>query len=175
MQITIGGTPGSGKSVIAKFLAEKFNLKYYSIGNIRRELAKKRGLTILQYNLLNEDTDTEVDNFQKQLSKQDNIIVEGRLAFHFLPRSIKIFLEVSPEVAAKRILKDPRDSESQYKSEHDLVNDIKKRKENDRQRYLKLYNIDPYEKSNFDFVLDTSNLSLDEVKNRVPEFIKANG
>jgi cytidylate kinase len=171
MQITIGGTPGSGKSVIAKYLAEKFNLKYYSIGNIRRELAKKRGLTILEYNQLDEDTDTEVDNFQKELSKEEDIIVEGRLAFYFLPQSIKIFLDVSPEEAADRIFNDPRDSESSYLSKKELVIDIVKRKENDKERYKKLYGIDPYDKKNFDFVLDTTNLSLEEVKDQVLKFI----
>ena len=46
MQITIGGMPGSGKSTIGKMLAKSLGYKYYSIGEIRRELAQKRGLTM---------------------------------------------------------------------------------------------------------------------------------
>jgi cytidylate kinase len=174
MQITIGGMPGSGKSVIGKYLAEKLNLKFYSIGNIRRELAQKRGLTILEFNKLNEDTDTEVDNYQKELGeKESDIIVDGRLAFHFLPNSKKIFLYVTPEEAAKRIFKDQRSSESKYKSEEQIVNDIKIRTNNDKERYMKYYNINPYKKSNFDLYLDTTNLTIEEVKQKVLDFVKS--
>lgn len=44
MIITISGYPGSGKSTIADIIAKKLKLKRYSVGNFRRELAKKRGI-----------------------------------------------------------------------------------------------------------------------------------
>ena len=69
MKVTIGGMPGSGKSIVGRALAQVLGYKFYSMGDIRRELAKKRGLTISQYNDLEEDTDTPVDDFQRELGK----------------------------------------------------------------------------------------------------------
>lgn len=168
MQITIGGMPGSGKSTIGKMLAKSLGYKYYSIGEIRRELAQKRGLTIIEYNELKEDTDKEADEFQKNdLAKKDNIIVEGRLAFHFLPKSIKLFLDVDLKVAAKRIFLDPRSSEKNYSSEAEVHKGLKRRMGNDIERYFLKYGIDAFNRKNFDHVIDTSNVSLEEVERKV--------
>ena len=52
MKLTLSGKPGSGKSVVADILAEKLNLKRYSVGNYRREMAKKRGMTLAEFNKL---------------------------------------------------------------------------------------------------------------------------
>ncbi len=37
---------------------------------------------------------------------EDQFILDGRLAFHYVPHSFKIFLTVPPEEAAKRIYHD---------------------------------------------------------------------
>ncbi len=168
MQITIGGMPGSGKSIIGKMLAKSLGYKYYSIGEIRRELAQKRGLTIIEYNELKEDTDKEADDFQRNdLAKKDNIIVEGRLAFHFLPKSIKFFFDADLKVAAERIFLDPRSSEKKYSSETEVYKDLKRRMDNDIERYFVKYGIDAFNRKNFDHVIDTSNVSLEEVEKKV--------
>jgi cytidylate kinase len=48
MIISIGGTHGSGKSTIAKMLAKKLNWPHYYMGGLRRETAKKKGLTLAE-------------------------------------------------------------------------------------------------------------------------------
>jgi len=91
MRITINGIAGSGKSTVAKYLAKRFKLKYYGMGEIRREMAKKRGITLSELDKLGEKksfTDKLEDNFQKKLRKKDNIIVDGRLSWYFIPNSI---------------------------------------------------------------------------------------
>jgi cytidylate kinase len=107
MIISISGAEGSGKSTIAKMLAEKLGWPRYYIGGIRREKAKERGLTLEEYNKLGEtdpSTDLEVDEYQKKLGEtQDNFIIEGRTSWHFIPHSFKIFLDVSFEEGARRI------------------------------------------------------------------------
>ena len=50
--ITISGMLGSGKSTVAKILAQKLDYGYYSTGNAQREIAQKRGLTTLELNQL---------------------------------------------------------------------------------------------------------------------------
>ncbi|MCX6797924.1 MAG: AAA family ATPase [Candidatus Falkowbacteria bacterium] len=54
MIISISGNHGSGKSTIAESLADKLNWPRYYMGGLRRAAAKKRGLTLAEYNKLGE-------------------------------------------------------------------------------------------------------------------------
>lgn len=107
MIITISGTAGSGKSTVAKLLAKELDLKHYSIGDLMRKIAEERGLTLLELSKKAEespDIDQELDKSQIELGKkQDNFVIDGRLSFHFIPSSYKVFLKVSDNEAAKRI------------------------------------------------------------------------
>ena len=49
MKITLCGKGGSGKSVIAKTLAEEYSLKHYSTGDYMRRLAMEQGCTIEEF------------------------------------------------------------------------------------------------------------------------------
>jgi len=173
MQISICGTPGSGKSTVAKIVAQKLGYKYYSVGEIRREMAKKRGLTIDEFNSLPEDTDTEFDEYQKKLGKtEDNFVIEGRLSFHFVPNSIKFYLVCDLGVAAERIYKNQRSTEKPYKSIEDAKKEIEERIKQDNQRYFKRYGLRPYHASHYDYVIDTTNISIEEVVQEILEKIK---
>lgn len=171
MIITLTGVPGSGKTTAAKKLSEKFDLKWYSMGNMRREMAQARGMTIDEFNVLGETekfTDEEVDNFQTELGKtQDDFIADGRVSWHFIPNSFKVFLDVDTAVSAERIFKDSkegnRESEGEYASVEEVQEKIEHRMESDKNRYLKYYEVDYLDHSNYDLVVDTSNINPDEV------------
>jgi len=175
MIITISGKPGAGKSTIAKELSKEFKLKHYSMGDLMREIAKRRGITLMQLNrlnLANKTIDNQLDEMQKKLGKEeDNMIIDGRLSFHFIPNSIKIFLEVSLEKAAERIFNDQRDTERKYKTLNDAKIAIKKREEGDRERYLNHYNIDCFNRDNFDIIFNTTNFKLDETVKKLINMI----
>ena len=49
MIISFGGAHGSGKSTIAKKIAEKLSWPRYYMGGLRREAAQKRGMTLEEY------------------------------------------------------------------------------------------------------------------------------
>ena len=89
MIITINGTPGSGKSTVAKFLAKKLKLRHYSMCDLRRKMALEKGMTIDELNKIGEKeawTDKDADNCQKKLGKkEDNFIIDGRLSWFFIP------------------------------------------------------------------------------------------
>jgi len=94
MIITISGEPGSGKSTIAKALAEKFNLKLYSEGDFFRELAEEKGVSLLELNKMAEDDpsiDEAVEEKAKKLVEEakDDFVIDGRTAFRLLPKLIK--------------------------------------------------------------------------------------
>jgi len=174
MIITISGTPGSGKSTMAKKLVERYKLEYYSMGRVMRDIAKKRGIDFLKLTEIakkDASVDKEIDKYQKDLGKKDNILVDSRIGFFFIPNSIKIFLKVDEKEAAKRIMKYEREDEK-YKDEKEAVKAIKKRMNAEKERYKKYYGINNFrDKKNYDFVLDTTNLSIEEVFERILRFI----
>lgn len=184
MIISISGAEGAGKSTIAKMLAAKLGWPRYYMGGIRREKARERGLTLEEYNKLGEtdpSTDLEVDEYQKKLGEsQDDFVIEGRTSWHFIPRSFKIFLDVSFEEGAKRILAaleqdDSRNEGKNLKTYEDVLASLKARRESDRVRYAKYFNIDVFDLKNYDFVLDTTDLDVEQVFVKIEEAVKKRG
>lgn len=177
MIITLSGYPGSGKTTIAKEVAKALGYKHYSMGDLRGEIALKRGLTIDELNELGkkEDwTDKEVDEYQKELGKkQDNFVVDGWLSFYFIPHSIKIFLYVDLKEGAKRIFKDQREDEEKKGSIGEVLKMIKKRLDDSRKRYLKYYKVKFDDKKHYDLWLDTTRLTKDLVVDKLIKYIKS--
>ncbi len=171
MILTLTGVPGAGKSTIAKLLSEKLSIPWYSMGDLRGKMAQERGMTIDELNALGETesfTDHDVDMYQEKLGKEkDNLILEGRLSWHFIPNSFKIFLDVNEDVAAKRIFgaskKGLRKDELPFSSVEDVKNRVRTRLESDSRRYKKYYNVDYLDRKNYDLVIDTTSLSPQEI------------
>jgi CMP/dCMP kinase len=173
--ISICGMPGSGKSTVAKLLCKKLKYKHYSAGDFRRMMAEKRGISIADLNKLGENesfTDNEVDDFQKELGKkQDNFVIDGRLSWHFIPHSLKVFLCGDLEIRAKRIMHEKREKES-FKSIEEAKNKISEREKSDEKRYEKYYGVDYTDKKNYDLVIDTTKIPAEEVVFKILEFAK---
>lgn len=181
MIISFSGWPGSGKSVVAKRLAQQFGWPFYSMGQLRRQAAKQKGLTLEEYNQLaitDISTDLEVDEYQAKLGReQDNFIIDGRTSWHFIPHSYKIFLTVDPKTGAQRIFQDLQKSDE--RNEADNLNSLEaviannhQRVDNDRQRYRQYFGIDAYDLDNYDEVVDTTNLDLDQVVAQLANLIR---
>ena len=182
MIITLSGSPGSGKSTVAKKLASRLGYKRYYMGEIWRLKAKEKGLTLAEYQKLGEkdnSTDREVDEYMKQLAeKEDNLVIESRTAFHFLPHSLKIFLDIEENEGAKRILKDlklnpDRNEGRDLKTLKDVLKVNRARRKCDQLRYQKYYQIDLFNPRNYDLVLDTTNLNPEEELEAVWQFVKS--
>jgi CMP/dCMP kinase len=183
MIITFNGNEGSGKSTISKMVAEKLDYKRYYTGEIFRNIAKDNGITLAelrQMRLEDPKWDHEVDNYIADLGKkEDNFIVDSRLAWHFIPQSVKIYLKADEWEAAERILnelkKDKARSieEGKLDSLEDIVESLKKRKTEDQEIYGKYYGVDIHDPKNYDLVLDTTGLGVQEVFGKVMEFVES--
>ncbi len=177
MIITISGTAGSGKSSVGKKLAEKLNYKHYSNGDFMREIATKRGVTILELNKLSESdasVDKELDDRQIKLGKEeDNFIIDSRLGFHFIPNSVKIFLDADIDVRAKRVFNQKRKGIEDNESLEDTKQKIQDRLESEKKRYKELYKVDYLDLVHYDLLVDTTGVSVEEVVDEVREYLKS--
>lgn len=177
MIITISGSPGSGKSTIARRVAKKFGLNHYSSGDFMRQMARKKKISMLELIKIADktrDVDDEIDEWLSKLGKyEDNFVIDSRLAFHFMIHSIKIFLDVDIKEGAKRILLQKRADERENIDLRATVRNIQRRKESEIKRYRKLYKINPYNKKHYDAYLDTTGLTLEQAADAVIHFIKS--
>ncbi|HCP08594.1 MAG TPA: hypothetical protein DIT25_02235 [Candidatus Moranbacteria bacterium] len=184
MIISFNGQEGSGKSTISKKIAEKLGIPWYYMGGIMRQKAGEKGLTLAEYGKLRDENpiyDKEIDDYLVELGKkEDAFVIDSRTAWHFIPGSINIYLKVDINEAAGRILKalseDPtrKNEDKKIETPEDMANSIQNRRLADNERYMKYYGINPNDESNYDFILDTTNLSIEEVLAKVMEFIHQN-
>ena len=176
MIITIHGPAGSGKSSISKLLAKRLRYKHYSVGDLRRQIARKRGITLAELNKLGEKhdwTDREPDELTRTLGRtQDNFVMDGRTCFFFIPHSFKVYLHADVGVRARRVMKDERKAEG-YRSLKDAERAILERDRSDRGRYKKYYNLDITKMRHYDLVIDTSPLTKRQIVDRIVQAIKA--
>ena len=178
MIITISGELGSGKSTIAKLLAEKLNYTYVSTGRMMRDMAAARGITITEMNKLCEtdkSIDAEIDSTFMKLEKDGkDYVVDSRLGFFFLPKSFKIMLKISTDKAANRVFNDKsRVEELNYKTPEEAFLSLIERRQMEKERYIKLYGVNIEEDSYFDYILDTGDKTVQEVLSTVLEKIFA--
>jgi CMP/dCMP kinase len=176
MIITISGKAGSGKSTIAKHISEKLKLRHYSIGDLMRVMASDKGITLIELNKLAEidkSIDFELDAKLKELGKtKDDFVVDGRLTAHFIPDAkARVFLDTEDKVRAKRILNDKRDSELSDGLK-EMMAAIKKREESEKIRYQQYYGVDYMDMKLYNLVIDTTNLTPDEVTEKIVDFVK---
>lgn len=178
--ITIAGKLGSGKSSTAKMLAEKLGYTHYSTGDFMRSIANDRGISLIELNQIAEtdgSIDKELDDRNIEIGGMENIIIDTRLGFHFIPDSFKVFLELDPETASERILKDKEtnpnrhtEANSSFDTKEAIMESITNRLLSERKRYKNLYGIeDLTSHDNFDLVIDTSKTPLEKVSQQIIE------
>ncbi len=171
INITIAGDLGSGKSTVANHLISNINYRIESAGLIFRRLAEQHGMTAKEFNQFIESNpkyDNMVDDTIKEMgAKEENIIFDSRLAWYFVPKSFKIYMYVDVDTATERIFNDTGRVSESYSDMATAKKEIIERRESEVLRYKTFYNIDINNYSNYDFIIDTSHATKDEVNEAV--------
>lgn len=169
MHITITGNLGSGKSTICKLLNEKYQFEVYSTGKVQRELARQMNMTTLELNQLmcsDKKYDKMIDDETARISRENkdkNIIFDSRLAWHFVEHSFKVFVSVSLEVAAERVMNDQRGEEEKYSCLEEAKKLLAARAATERVRYKDIYNLNYMDFTNYNLIIDSTDCLPDKI------------
>ena len=170
--ICVSGMTGSGKSTVAKRLADKYGLDYLSGGNALKILAQEEGynsdvtgwwetaegLRFLQQRMDDLAFDRRIDEKLLELAEQGNVVLDSWTIPWLLKGGFKVWLEASPQVRAKRVMN--RDSISI----EEAVKALTEKDEQTRQIYKSLYGFDlGHDLTPFNLVLATDELEPDDV------------
>ncbi len=178
MNITITGNLGSGKSSIGKVLKEK-GYEIISTGNVFRELAMEKGLSVEEFNKqVNEATrkgdrsvDQMIDDMTARIGRErDNIMFDSRLAWNFVPDSFKVFVITDIDEASRRIFNDSvRANSESYESQETCKKALVHRQEMESVRFKEIYEIDYYDMSNYNLVIESTNAAPAEIAEEILE------
>jgi len=165
--ITINGQLGSGKSSVAKRLASIRGAEYWSTGNAQREIAERLRISTLELNKLAEtdpSIDRQIDSVFREIAKKETpSVVESRMAWYFLPTSLKVNLLVSLSEAAQRVHNDTTRKTEKSETIEETAERLIKRRESELKRYSQTYGVNIEDESNYQYIIDTTSIDLDSV------------
>lgn len=170
MRILLSGLSGTGSTTAAKRVAADLGLDYVYGGQIFRNLAKEKGISLeeLAESLeRNQEDEREIDRRLVEEGKRDNVLIESRTVGWIFPRevvAVRIWLTCDLAERLRRV----QSREHHPRSAENLL----RREASDNRRYLALYGIQEGDFSPFDLVIDTTNLSVEDVVGRIEAFVK---
>ncbi len=173
--LTITGNIAAGKTYIVKKLAEVLGMGTYSGSESFRRLARENNMTVTDFNEYVRDypgVDKQIDDAtEEMINASNNIVVDARLGWFVCPESFKVYIKVDLDTATKRLIMDAknRGQEEKYINESDAKKSIVLREHFENARYLKEYGVDISDEKNYDFVIDTTNMTLEEAAEKIKE------
>jgi cytidylate kinase len=164
--ITVAGQIGSGKTEVCNEIGRRTDWKIVSAGVILRRMAADKGMSILEFNeyaQTHKEIDREIDSYLASLDQSpEPLIVDSRLAWHFLPNSFKVYLVVEPMIGANRVYLASRAGEN-HASPETAGADNAERQRLEQERFFSLYSVNAGNWRNYDLVIDTTHASPGEV------------
>ena len=172
--ISISGELASGKGTVSKLLAKDLDYTVYRNGEYARKLAKEKGLDITSFNeYLNEhpEIDRQIEKSAAEYAKEhNNFIIDARLGWYAVPNSYKVYLTIDIDEAAKRAFADQeRKDTEKFSTIEEQKEDMQRRYKMENERYFKVYGIHKEDLNNYDLVIDTTNLTPEQVKEKILE------
>lgn len=174
--IIVSGPPGAGSSTIAKALAKKLKLRYFSVGKIQKSFGSsgEEGKSSLEvwrekYGKTKKFHHKVLDEPQIKEAEKGNVIINSKLGIHFLKNlsDRKIWLDVPLEVRARRSAQRDKIPVKRARKE------IKEREKIERREFKRLYGFDYFNQKKYaDLVMDSSGLTINQTVNKILEFVR---
>jgi predicted cytidylate kinase len=174
MLITISGTPGSGKTTVARLLTRRLGLPHVYAGDLYRAEADRRHLSLAEFNRLCErdhSIDRDLDARMAEYARQGGAVLEGRLAA-FIARqegvdALKVWLTASDETRARRV------AEREHGDWRTILDDNRTRNQSDANRYRAIYGWDLADTSLYDLVLHSDDATPEALAEAILTAVRA--
>ena len=169
MRITISGPPGSGKTTACRNLSERLGLESVVFGQIFRQMAADRGMSLVEFGALAEQDpsiDRLIDSRILEIAREkEDIILESRLSAYMLQRNgipaFKVYLSASPDVRMARVgLREGETVEQAEKA-------TREREASEAKRYMMYYGIDITDLGVYDLIINTDDLTPEQVLGKI--------
>ena len=170
--LCICGMAGSGKSTVARRVAEKYQLHYFSGGDALMALAleegysaldrgwweSEEGLSFLEKRGKDPAFDIAVDKKQLEMAEEGNVVLDSWTMPWLLQKGFKVWLEASSEKRAERIAGRDRIGLNE------ALAALRQKEKQTRAIYKKMYGFSLGEDfAPFNLILDTETLNANEV------------
>ncbi len=171
--ICLSGLSGTGKSTVGRELARRYGLRYISGGEALRQKARElgyraegpgwweeqEGRDFIAERLRNYRFDREVDAWLIQQAREGGVVIDSWTIAWLLEPGVgfRICLYGSLNVRAARVAR--RDGMSL----EEALAAVRAKEEHSRELYKRLYGFDLLDLSAYDLVIDTDNLTPEEV------------
>jgi cytidylate kinase len=170
--ITVSGPHGTGKSTYARALAEELQLRYVCAGELFRDLARERGMSLesfSKYAASNPEVDHLIDERTREEAKKGGVVIDAQLAAWMVKdeADVKLLLVASDQVRFHRIAQRDRVTFDFAKNETLAREDIQ------RIRYKKYYRIDVSDLSIYDLKIDTGLHSIDYTRKSIVDAVRS--
>jgi len=170
--IAISGPAGSGKTTHAKRLAKDLGLRYFSAGQIFRQMALERGVSLEELSKIAEKDptiDLEIDRRTFEEARRGKVVLEGHLTAWIVKdiADVKIYLNAPLKLRILRI------ASREQRPIEEVARETLLREYSQLRRFMKFYGLDIRDLSIFDLVLDTSKLNIEQTYQIIRQYIKA--
>ncbi len=159
LRIAISGKSGCGNSTVSRLVAERLGLRL--VNYTFHSIANEQGIPFEEVcKLAEEDSswDRYLDRRQIELAMEQPCVLGSRLAVWLLHNAtLKVYLTASIEERARRI------QEREGGEFDDVLRMTIDRDRNDRERYMRLYNIDNNKFGFVDLIVNTEHHNQHQV------------
>ena len=136
------------------------------------DLAKEMNMALeqlTQYVENHPEIDQEYDKKIVEIAKKGDIIIDSQLSGHLLQNiaDFKILLKCPLETRVKRMV------DRDLTSYDEKLKETTVREKSEQERFKILYDIDLEDTKTYDLIIETENLSIEEVLNKILSVIKS--
>ncbi len=169
MRITISGPPGSGKTTLARLISDKTGMELVYAGQIFRDMAKERGMSLEDFGRLaerDESIDRELDERMVAIAREmEDGVFDGRLTGYMTHKygipAFRVYVTAELPIRVKRIAgREDKDIDRVEK-------EVLERERSEYERYMKYYGFDIRDTSIYDLVLDSSHMSPEALADKL--------
>ncbi len=167
--ITVSGLSVTGKGTVSDALAKEFKLKKISSGDLFREMAVEKGVSLEKLSEMNTDElDHQIEKRNLELSIQGGYVLDGRLTGVTAGSNAdcRILLGCSMDEKAKRAAR--RDN---FSIEESRIR-LEKRDTKNAIKHIRLYGTDGMDPSFYDVVIDTTSMGIETTKTEAVKIVK---